>query len=100
MLTADVIEGLASTVGSLALLGSVGFGVYSGTKSDWEFEYKPGNDEAMQKYGSNADLALIEVSPDEVAEDMVKVRLCYMYLFVLVVCFVSLSCLSLSMNIY
>lgn len=68
-------------MGSLALLGSVGFGVFSGMKDeDWDYEYKAGNDEAKLKYSSssgngssmNADLALIEVSPEEVAEDMVK----------------------------
>jgi len=73
----DLIEGLVSTVGSLALLGSVGFGVFSGMKDeDWEYEYKAGNDEAKLKYGTNdnADLALIGVSMEEVAVDMVKVR--------------------------
>jgi len=80
ILTSDLIEGLVSTVGSLALLGSVGFGVFSGMKDeDWDYEYKAGNEEAKLKYSSsgsgssmNADLALIEVSPEEVAEDMVK----------------------------
>jgi hypothetical protein len=83
ILTSDLIEGLVSTVGSLALLGSVGFGVFSGMKDeDWDYEYKAGNDEAKLKYSSssgsmNADLALIEVSPEEVAEDMVKVSTSY-----------------------
>ena len=71
---ADLVEGLISTVGSLALLGSVGFGVYAGRKDDdWDYEYKPGNEEAATKYGADSDLALIEVSPEEVAEDIVKV---------------------------
>ena len=73
ILTSDLIEGLVSTVGGLALLGSVGFGVASGHLSDWDYEYKAGNEEAKLKYGNNADLALMEVSPEEVAEDMVKV---------------------------
>lgn len=73
ILTSDIIDGLVSTVGSLALLGSVGFGVMSGMKDDdWDYEYKAGNDEAKLKYGNNADLALMEVSPEEVAEDIVK----------------------------
>jgi hypothetical protein len=76
ILQADIVEGLVSTVGSLALLGSVGFGVFAGYKDDeWDYEYKPGNDEASKKYGAGADLALIEVSPEEVAEDIVKVCL-------------------------
>lgn len=46
----------------------------SGMKDDdWDYEYKAGNDEAKLKYGNNADLALMEVSPEEVAEDIVKV---------------------------
>eukprot|EP00984_Skeletonema_dohrnii_P037990 scaffold40710_cov150-Skeletonema_dohrnii-CCMP3373.AAC.1 len=73
LLTSDLIDSLVNTVGSLALLGSVGFGVFSGMKDeDWEYEYKAGNEEAKLKYGSNADLALIGVSEAEVAEDMVK----------------------------
>ncbi len=76
ILQADIVEGLVSTVGSLALLGSVGFGVFAGYKDDeWDYEYKPGNEEASKKYGAGADLALIEVSPEEVAEDIVKVCL-------------------------
>jgi len=73
LLTSDLIDSFVNTVGSLALLGSVGFGVFSGMKDeDWEYEYKAGNEEAKLKYGSNADLALIGVSPEEVAEDMLK----------------------------
>ncbi|KAL7451667.1 hypothetical protein ACHAWC_003493 [Mediolabrus comicus] len=73
ILQADIVEGLVSTVGSLALLGSVGFGILAGYKDDeWDYEYKPGNEEASKKYGAGADLALIEVSPEEVAEDIVK----------------------------
>ncbi|KAK1744036.1 hypothetical protein QTG54_005633 [Skeletonema marinoi] len=73
LLTSDLIDSLVNTVGSLALLGSVGFGVFTGMKDeDWEYEYKAGNEEAKLKYGSNADLALIGVSPEEVAEDMLK----------------------------
>mmetsp|Transcript_19784 Transcript_19784/g.29271 ORF Transcript_19784/g.29271 Transcript_19784/m.29271 type:complete len:308 (-) Transcript_19784:281-1204(-) len=73
LLTSDLIDSLVNTVGSLALLGSVGFGVFSGMKDeDWEYEYKAGNEEAKLKYGSNADLALIGMSEAEVAEDMVK----------------------------
>ena len=66
---------IVSTFGALALLGSVGFGVASGAKDDdWDYEYTPGNEEAKLKYGNNnADLALMEVSPEEVAEDMAKV---------------------------
>lgn len=73
LLTSDLIDSFVNTVGSLALLGSVGFGVFSGMKDeDWEYEYKAGNEEAKLKYGSNADLALIGMSEAEVAEDMVK----------------------------
>mmetsp|Transcript_6184 Transcript_6184/g.9584 ORF Transcript_6184/g.9584 Transcript_6184/m.9584 type:complete len:310 (+) Transcript_6184:97-1026(+) len=73
LLTSDLIDSFVNTVGSLALLGSVGFGVFTGMKDeDWEYEYKAGNEEAKLKYGSNADLALIGVSPEEVAEDMLK----------------------------
>jgi len=73
LLTSDLIDSFVNTVGSLALLGSVGFGVFSGMKDEeWEYEYKAGNEEAKLKYGSNADLALIGVSPEEVAEDMLK----------------------------
>lgn len=73
LLTSDLIDSFVNTVGSLALLGSVGFGVFTGMKDeDWEYEYKAGNEEAKLKYGSNADLALIGVSPAEVAEDMIK----------------------------
>ena len=76
LLTSDLIDSLVNTVGSLALLGSVGFGVFTGMKDeDWEYEYKAGNEEAKLKYGSNADLALIGVSQAEVAEDMLKVCL-------------------------
>ena len=76
ILQADIVEGLVSTVGSLALLGSVGFGVFAGYKDDeWDYEYKPTNKEASKKYGAGADLSLIEVSPEEVAEDIVKVCL-------------------------
>ena len=72
---------IVSTFGALALLGSVGFGVASGAKDDdWDYEYTPGNEEAKLKYGNNADLALMEVSPKEVAEDIVKVCGCrYVY---------------------
>jgi len=72
-LTSDLIDSFVNTVGSLALLGSVGFGVFTGMKDeDWEYEYKAGNEEAKLKYGSNTDLALIGVSQEEVAEDMIK----------------------------
>lgn len=41
---------------------------------DWDYEYKAGNEEAMTKYGdAPKDLAIIGVSPEEVAEDMAKV---------------------------
>jgi hypothetical protein len=74
------VADIVSTFGALALLGSVGFGVASGAKDDWDYEYKPGNEEAKLKYGNNvADLALMEVSPKEVAEDMVKVCVVDMY---------------------
>lgn len=80
-MTSDLIEGLLTSIGSLALLGSVGFGVYAGIRDDdFDYEYKPTNDEAAIKYSSaistsssDSDLALIEVSPADVAVDIVKV---------------------------
>ena len=95
LLTSDLIDSFVNTVGSLALLGSVGFGVFTGMKDeDWEYEYKAGNEEAKLKYGSNADLALIGVSPEEVAEDMLKVCLLWYVLFLLDVVVVLLDVCS------
>mmetsp|Transcript_19866 Transcript_19866/g.43100 ORF Transcript_19866/g.43100 Transcript_19866/m.43100 type:complete len:277 (+) Transcript_19866:317-1147(+) len=58
---------VAEVFGSLALLGSVGFGVFSGLKDpDWSYEYKVGND-AFSGEGSD-DLALLGESPVSVLE--------------------------------
>lgn len=52
----------ADTLGSLALLGSVGFGVAfsNSSQKDWSYEYKPGNE--------LSDLAVLGESPASVAE--------------------------------
>lgn len=75
LFTADAVQTAETVLGSLALLGSVGYGVMTGMKDeDWDYEYKAGNEEAMTKYGdAPKDLAIIGVSPEEVAEDMAKV---------------------------
>jgi len=57
----DVVD----TLGSLALIGSIGFGVFAGRK-DWNYEYKPGNDEYSE------DLALLEESPASVLEKVTE----------------------------
>ncbi len=74
-------------LGSLALLGSVGYGVMTGMKDeDWDYEYKAGNEEAVRKYGDGAaDLAIIGVSPEEVAA-AAKVGAIYMYMYYAVAC--------------
>ena len=59
------VGGVAETFGSLALLGSVGFGVFSGMKDpDWSYEYKVGNEYSE----GGSDLALLEESPTSVLE--------------------------------
>lgn len=69
LLTADVVDAVSSGLGSLVLLGSIGYGVMTGINNeDWDYEYKAGNE-----YGDDSDLAIIGVSPEEVAEDMAKV---------------------------
>lgn len=74
LLTSDVVDSFMAGVGSLALLGSIGFGVTTAVKNEgWEYDYKAGNKEAAAKYGDAADLAIIEVSPEEV-EDMAKAQ--------------------------
>lgn len=57
---------VVDTLGSLALLGSVGFGVFMGKSNnpDWSYEYKPTND----AFSSDGDLALLEESPGSVLE--------------------------------
>lgn len=56
---------LFGSLGSLALLGSVGFGVFSGMKDpDWSYEYKVGND----AFSGDDDLALLGESPVSVLE--------------------------------
>ncbi|KAL3827296.1 hypothetical protein ACHAXA_005042 [Cyclostephanos tholiformis] len=61
---------VADVLGQLALLGSVGFGVYSGARdANWHYEYKAGND-AYAGGGDDglSDVALLEVSPISVLE--------------------------------
>ena len=66
-------SGVVDTLGSLALLGSVGFGVFMGKSNnkDWSYEYKPGNDAFSSDSGDSSDLALLGESPTSVIE---KVR--------------------------
>ena len=61
---------VAEALGSLALLSSVGFGVFSGMKdTNFHYEYKVGNDGTFVGGGGVAsDLALLEVSPIPVLE--------------------------------
>jgi hypothetical protein len=61
---------VAEALGSLALLGSVGFGVFSGMRDpDFHYEYKVGNDAFVVGDGGVAsDLALLEVSPIPILE--------------------------------
>ena len=57
---------VVDTLGSLALLGSVGFGVFMGKSNnpDWSYEYNPKND----AFSGDGDLALLEESPGSVLE--------------------------------
>jgi len=63
-------SGVVDTLGSLALLGSVGFGVFMGKSNnkDWSYEYKPGNDAFSSDSGDSSDLALLGESPTSVME--------------------------------
>jgi len=59
-------SGFVDGLGSLALLGSVGFGVFVGIKDPtWEYEYKVGND---YEISGGTDLALLEENPTSVME--------------------------------
>eukprot|EP00581_Thalassiosira_minuscula_P004505 CAMPEP_0183742712 /NCGR_PEP_ID=MMETSP0737-20130205/64841_1 /TAXON_ID=385413 /ORGANISM="Thalassiosira miniscula, Strain CCMP1093" /LENGTH=299 /DNA_ID=CAMNT_0025978303 /DNA_START=125 /DNA_END=1024 /DNA_ORIENTATION=- len=60
-----VVAETLETLGSLALIGSVGYGVFAGMKDDtFNYEYKVGNE--LSEGGS--DLALMEESPSSVVE--------------------------------
>lgn len=61
-----VTSAVMESLGSLALLGSVGFGIaYSNVQNkDWSYEYKIGNE-----YSEGAqDLALLEEDPESISE--------------------------------
>ena len=68
------LEGIIDGLGSLALLGSVGFGLAFSNLNDpnWSYEYKVGNDGHYVSGGSGggggADVALLEESPGSIME--------------------------------
>lgn len=71
------LEGIIDGLGSLALLGSVGFGLAFSNLNDpnWSYEYKVGNDGHYVSGGGSggsggggADLALLEESPGSIME--------------------------------
>lgn len=62
---------VAEALGSLALLSSLGFGVFSGMRDpNFHYEYKVGNDGTFVGGGGVADLALLEVSPFPLLEEV------------------------------
>jgi hypothetical protein len=63
---------VAEALGSLALLGSLGFGVFGGMRDpNFHYEYKVGNDGTFVGGGGVAsDLALLEVSPFPLPEEV------------------------------
>ena len=63
----------AEALGSLALLGSLGFGVFGGMRDpNFHYEYKVGNDGTFVGGGGGvaSDLALLEVSPFPLLEEV------------------------------
>ncbi len=64
---------VAEALGSLALLSSLGFGVFSGMRdTNFQYEYKVGNDGTFLGGGGGvaSDLALLEVSPFPLLEEV------------------------------
>lgn len=64
---------VAEALGSLALLGSLGFGVFGGMRDpNFHYEYKVGNDGTFVGGGGGvaSDLALLEVSPFPLLEEV------------------------------
>ena len=66
---------VAEALGSLALLSSLGFGVFSGMRdTNFHYEYKVGNDGTFVGGGGGggvaSDLALLEVSPFPLLEEV------------------------------
>lgn len=64
---------VAEALGSLALLGSLGFGVFGGMRDpNFHYEYKVGNDGTFVGGGGGvaSDLALLEVSPFPLPEEV------------------------------
>ncbi len=71
------LEGIMEGLGSLALLGSVGFGMAFSNLNDpnWSYEYKVGNDghyvsggNGSMNTATTADLALLEECPGSLME--------------------------------
>jgi hypothetical protein len=65
---------VAEALGSLALVGSLGFGVFGGMRDpNFHYEYKVGNDGTFVGGGGGgvaSDLALLEVSPFPLPEEV------------------------------